>query len=271
MARPAAADIAAPEFPPRLAWAGEPPRPMPELTALGPVLVHFFDSAQLNSLRALPYLQAWRERYAEHGLAVIGVHSPRFPFTGDANAVSAAAERLAIRHPVAVDSDFTVWADYGCEGWPSLFLWGQGGALRWFHFGEGEYAATEEAIQAELADGADLPEPMAPLRPSDAPGIDVLTPTTELFPGGSATEPWQAGDDEYSLAVEYEAGGAWVTVEGQGPLAVRLDGTDLEPIAIDDPGLYELAAHGRHESHSLELRPAGGQRIYSVSFAAGVP
>ena len=30
-----------------------------ELTAAGPVLVHFFDFAQLNSVRALPYVIAW--------------------------------------------------------------------------------------------------------------------------------------------------------------------------------------------------------------------
>ena len=49
------------------------------------------------------------------------------------------------------DSGYVVWHDYGCKGWPSLFFWGQGAPLIWFHFGEGEYAATEAAIAAELA------------------------------------------------------------------------------------------------------------------------
>ena len=58
--------------------------------------------------------------------------------------------RLGIAHPIADDSAHAVWHDYGCEGWPSLFLWGRGGALRWFHFGEGDYVGTEEAIQELL-------------------------------------------------------------------------------------------------------------------------
>ncbi len=42
--------------------------------------------------------------------------------------------------------------------------------LRWFHFGEGEYRQTEEAIQEELRELdalRPLPEPMAAIRPSD--------------------------------------------------------------------------------------------------------
>ena len=42
---------------------------MPVLTAAGPVLVHFFDYAQLNSVRTLPYLIEWDRRYREAGLS----------------------------------------------------------------------------------------------------------------------------------------------------------------------------------------------------------
>src|SRR5207249_781611 len=73
------------------------------------------------------------------------------------------------------------------------FLWGRGGALRWFHFGEGDYEATERAIQDELriTNGAgSLPPPMAPLRPSDSAAAVVIAPTEEVLPGGSLSEPW---------------------------------------------------------------------------------
>jgi hypothetical protein len=60
-------------------------------------------------------------------------------------------------------------------------------------------------------------------------------------------------------------------VEGEGELAVGIDGTAAEPIAVDGPALYPLAEHGRHESHNLTLRPSPGLRVWSVSFAAGVP
>jgi hypothetical protein len=272
--RPERADIAAPELPPRTRWLAGSPGSMAELTAAGPVLVHFFDFAQLNSVRALPYLVAWHERYRAAGLSVLGIHSPRFPFTADPGALSDAVERLAIAHPVAADSDYAIWHDYGARGWPSLFLWGQGGALRWFHFGEGEYVATEEAIQDELR-GLDalmeLPEPLAPLRPTDAPGALVAAPTQEAFPGGSPAQPWGADEAGAELHVDYAAGGAYAALAGSGSVTVRLDDAPERTLTVDAPGLYELATHERHEEHALTVSPSAGIEVYAFSFAAGMP
>ncbi len=271
--RPPRANIAAPELPPRLRWLNSEPGSMAELTASGPVLVHFFDFAQLNSVRSLPYVRKWRRRYADAGLSVLGIHSPRFAFTATRGALEPGLERLEIAYPVAQDSSYEIWNDYGCRGWPSLFLWSAEGALRYFHFGEGEYLATEEAIQEELRalDAlVKLPEPIEPLRPTDAPGALVAPPTEELFPGGSPAEPWRAEAASTALAVDYEAGGAYVAVDGSGELRYTLDGVERS-LAVDGPGLYELASHPRHESHRLELRPGEGLAVYGISFAAGVP
>ncbi len=101
-------------------------------------------------MRTLPYLAEWTRRYAGHGLRTIGVQAPRFPFGADRETVASGLERLGVAFPVAVDARRDLWHAYGCSGWPSLFLWRQGGALAWFHFGEGEYRGTEEAIQGEL-------------------------------------------------------------------------------------------------------------------------
>jgi hypothetical protein len=272
--RPERDNIAAPDLPEGLEWIGEAPRLMPLAAAGGPVLVHFFDFAQLNSARTLPYVSEWARRYEPHGLRTIGVQAPRFPFGAEREAVAAGLGRLGVGFPVAIDVDRRLWHAYGCEGWPSLFLWKLGGALSWFHFGEGEYQATEEAIQAELREQdalQALPEPMDPLRPSDAPGAKVMPPTPELFPGGSWERPWVAGEDGETIEVEYEAGGAYATVEGQGALALSIDRAASEPIEIDGPALYALSEHPTHEHHNLQLQPSPGLRIWSLSFAAGVP
>lgn len=272
--RPEREDIASPDFPESLAWLGEPPASMAMLAAAGPVLVHFFDFAQLNSVRALPYLAEWERRYREHGLTIVGVQSPRFPFGADREAVAVGLRRLGVEYPVAIDAERDLWHDYGCEGWPSLFLWRTAGALAWFHFGEGDYAGTEEAIQAELRELdalRELPATIAPLRPTDAPGARVMAPTPEVFPGGSWERPWTAGEDGEELPVDYEAGGAYATAEGQGEIRVELDGHAVDPVPVDGAALYPLAEHGRHEGHAVTLRPSPGLRIWSVSFAAGVP
>jgi hypothetical protein len=268
--RPERENIAAPDLPEGIEWIGDAPRSMPVATAGGPVLVHFLDFAQLNSVRTLPYVSEWARRYAPHGLTTFGVQAPRFPFGAGRDAVAAGLERLEVEFPVAIDADRRLWHAYGCEGWPSLFLWKLGGALSWFHFGEGEYLASEEAIQAELREQdalQALPAPMEPLRPTDSPGARVLPPTPELFPGGSWEEPWEGT----ALEVPYEAGGAYATVEGSGEIAVDVDGNSAAQIKIDGPGLYELTDHPQHEQHTISLRPSEGLRIWSISFAAGVP
>jgi hypothetical protein len=271
--RPGRHDIAAPDLPENVRWVGDPQSSMAKLTSSGPALVHFFDFAQLNSVRALPYVLEWHRRYAALGLSVIGVQAPRFPFGADPEIVARGLRRLGISHPVAIDAEHEIWLDYGCSGWPSLFLWGRGGILRWYHFGEGDYAASEEAIQEELRESdalRELPEPMKPLRATDAPGAAVIPPTEELFPAGEgnalAIEPGREG-----IRVGYAAGGAYATVEGAGRVRVGVDGTAHE-LEVDGAGLYELAAHPRHEAHRLEIEAAGGDlQIWSVSFAPGVP
>jgi hypothetical protein len=260
--RPERDNIAAPDLPAGMIWIGEEPKSMPVLTAAGPVLVHFFDYAQLNSVRTLPYLIEWDRRYGEAGLRTIGVQSPRFPFGADPANVATGLRDLGVGFPVAIDGQRDLWHAYGCKGWPSLFLWTTGGALSWFHFGEGEYRGTEEAIQAELRELdalRSLPEPMAPLRPSDAPGALVMPPTEELFP------------DVGELEIEYEAGGAHATVEGRGTLTVTLDGNELNQLQIDGARLYKLTSHESHEHHRLTLEPSSDLRIHSVSFAATIP
>lgn len=272
--RPERLDIAAPPFPSSARWVVAEPPAIERLTAAGPVLVHFLDFAQLNSARVQPYLNAWAARYRGAGLAVLGVHSPRFAFTADPAVLAAGLDGLGVRHPVAADLDYAIWHDYGCEGWPSLFLWGRGGALRWFHFGEGEYEATERAIQDELraTNGArSLPPPMAPLRASDAPGATVIAPTEELLPGGSIREPWSPAPGREAIELDYAAGGAFATLDGTGEVRIRLDGAEAGTVAVGDGGLYELVSHERHESHRLRIEPAPGVRVWSVSFAAGVP
>ena len=271
--RPTRQDIAAPEFAPATSWLGAEPPQMSALTARGPVLVHFFDFAQLNSVRALPYVLEWNRRYAEPGLVTLGVHSPRHPFTADSGVLTAALARLKVEHPVADDSAYGLWRDYGCEGWPSLFLWGRGGALRWFHFGEGEYGATELAIQAELegaCDATNLPAPMAPLRPTDAPGAAVVAPTPELLPGGAVNQPLAPAEPE-AIELEYAAGAAFATLDGEGKVAIRVDGEDFREVAVRAPGLMELAAHAAHGEHRLELVVQPGVRVWAISFAPGVP
>ncbi len=247
---------------------------MQALSAGGPVLVHFFDFAQLNSVRALPYVSEWQRRYANAGLTVLGVQAPRFAFGADPDVVRMGLERLGVAHPVAIDAEREIWLDYGCKGWPSLFLWGRDGVLRWYHFGEGDYDSTEEAIQEELrAEDAlrELPPPMQPLRPTDAAGAAVIPPTPELFPGAEGA-PLRLGAGGDGVSLEYEAAGAHATLEGRGIVLVTIDDRPSEEIGIEGAGLYELSTHPRNERHRIALEAGtGAVDVWSLSFSPGVP
>ncbi len=255
-----------------MAWIGSEPAAVERICAAGPLLVHFVDVAHLSSVRTIPYLRGWAERYGGLGLSVLGVNSPRFPFTADPGKLAAALELLEVGFPFASDPAYDAWHAYGCEGWPSLFLWGTGGGLRWYHFGEGEYAATEEAIRDELEGAEDgLPEPMDPLRSTDAPGAMVAVPSDEVFPGGSISEPWVAMADQPPLELDYAAGEAWATVDGKGSLRVSLDAGAPTEVEVIAPGAYRLAGHERHEAHRLSVAASPGLAVHCIGFAAGVP
>jgi hypothetical protein len=272
--RPTADNIAVPPFPPGTEWIGDGPPAAERLAARGPLLVHFVDVAHHSSARTLPYLLAWHERYSDSGLTVLGVNSPRFPFTGEREKLAAALRRLGIPFPVALDSGYAIWRDYGCHGWPSLFLWGRGGALRWYHFGEGEYAATEEAIQGLLREEdalRSLPAPLAPVRPSDASGARVVPPSPEVFPAGDIATGWSAGEGDTRLELDYEGGSAYAALDGAGAIAVSVDGGPARSVQVTAPGSYELAEHERHEAHRIALEPGPGVVVHAVSFGAGVP
>jgi thiol-disulfide isomerase/thioredoxin len=47
------------------------------------VVVQFCTFSCVNWLRTLPYVRAWAEKYRDHGLVVIGAHTPEFPFEHD--------------------------------------------------------------------------------------------------------------------------------------------------------------------------------------------
>jgi hypothetical protein len=114
------------------------------------VLVQIWTYTCINWLRTLPYVRAWSERYREHGLVVIGVHSPEFSFEHDLENVRRATRQMAIGYPVAVDSDFAIWNALDNRYWPAAYFVDAEGSIRGHHFGEGRYEESERLIQQLL-------------------------------------------------------------------------------------------------------------------------
>jgi hypothetical protein len=131
-------------------WLNSPP-----LTPAGlrgnVVLVGFWTYTCINWLRQLPYLRAWAGKYSGHGLVMIGVHTPEFPFEHDPDNVRRAVQDMRIGYPVATDNNYAVWRAFGNYYWPALYFADAEGHIRHHHYGEGGYQQSEMIIQRLLA------------------------------------------------------------------------------------------------------------------------
>ncbi len=250
--RPPVDTIAAPLLPVRGAWLNLPEEGAIAIQRARPMLVEFWDFCRPNSVRTLPYLRGWHERYAGAGLSVIGVHCPGFEISRPREAVADAVERLRVPYPVLVDSEFEVWREYENQGWPARYLFDEQARLFEYHYGEGSYEETELAIQ-ELT--GERREPLAPLRPEDAPGAR-LAPQTADQPG--------------AYSGPYEAGGVWAVLGGAGEVLVNGGAPGGRELAVTHPGAYELIAHERHTAATLELRVGDGVDCLATCFTPGL-
>ncbi len=116
------------------------------------VVVQFCTYSCVNWLRTLPYVRAWSQKYRDHGLAVIGAHSPEFPFEHDVEKVRPALEAMGIDYPIAIDNDFAVWGAFDNNAWPALYFIDAEGRIRHHHLGEEDYERSERVIQQLLAE-----------------------------------------------------------------------------------------------------------------------
>jgi len=241
--------LSAPLIPPGLEWINVAGLRMDKQRGR-PVLVEFWDFCRANSLRTLPYVRAWHERYGDAGLRVISVHAGAYPPSRDPDQVRAAVARLGIEHAVALDTGHELWREYGNLGWPARYLWDRELHLHSYHYGEGAYEETGAEIAALL--GVD-PWPPEIVRPEDAPGVALVVPTPEQ-PG--------------AYCGPYEAGAAWAVLEPHAPdAAIVVNGAEL---AVPHAGCFVLAEHARHSAAVLELEVGDDVTCHAVQFTAGL-
>jgi hypothetical protein len=214
------------------------------------MLVEFWDFCRPNSMRTLPYMKAWHERYAEDGLRVIGVHCPGFEPSRAEDAVRAAVGRLGVEYPVLIDSELELWQEYENQGWPARYLFDGRARLFDYHYGEGAYTETELAIQELLEVER---EPLGPIRPEDADGAALAAPTA---------------DREGAYEGPYEAGGVWLVLSGTGKIECR--GRLERSLTVESPGAYPLIEHPRHTAGELELELGAGVVCHATCFAPGL-
>jgi thiol-disulfide isomerase/thioredoxin len=213
----------APEFANTEDWFNTPGNRPLALTGLRGrvVLVDFWTYTCINCIRTLPYLKAWDATYRKDGLTVVGVETPEFAFEHVASNVKDAIGQFGLRYPVAQDNEMGTWNAYGNQYWPADYLIDAKGHVRYAAAGEGDYAQTETAIRALLAEAG------APVGGKSHPA-DVITPsevaTPETYLGTGRAQGWReapkSGVHDYGTRVpaqlglnEFDYSGTWNIAE----------------------------------------------------------
>lgn len=231
------------------------------------ILIDFWTYSCINCIRTLPYLTSWDERYRDDGLVILGIHAPEFAFERVPKNVAKAIEDYNIKYPVALDNNFKTWRNYNNRFWPAKYLIDQEGNIRYYHFGEGDYDKTEEAITTLLGIEKEGMEMRQQKKGS------VRSPETYL---GTKRRANFAGIDEDNLASnEWSVSGSWdedtekifseklpasikmtfsgkeanLVLDGNATGKVYINGKFSQNITIDEARLYNVytGKDGEHE------------------------
>lgn len=112
--------IMAPEFPSG-EWLNSPGVRLTSLRGK-PVIVYFWDYASLSCLTFLSEIRRLERRYAELGVAFIGIHTPAFSFERERQQVALSAQRLPFAHPTLLDNEYAAARAFHIPALPAAYL-----------------------------------------------------------------------------------------------------------------------------------------------------
>jgi cytochrome c biogenesis protein CcdA/thiol-disulfide isomerase/thioredoxin len=294
----------APNFKGITAWLNTPGgRPLSIRELRGKVvLVDFWTYSCINCQRTLPHIEAWYSKYARYGFVVVGVHTPEFAFEHVVSNVRAESAALGVHYPVAIDDNYATWNAYDNEYWPADYLIGANGDVQHVHFGEGDYATTEQLIRELLAaahPGRSLPPPtdvpdMTPtgeLSPETYVGYDrlqYLLPSNEVVPNAPAAYHFPASlptgglglsgtwtehaeeataDSNARLELGFLAQDVYLVLGGSGTINVSVNGHHTQTIDVTGiPRLYTLYQSDSANTGTLQLQVSPGVQAYDFTF-----
>jgi cytochrome c biogenesis protein CcdA/thiol-disulfide isomerase/thioredoxin len=263
------------------------------------VVIDFWTYSCINCLRSLPYVKAWYQHYKDHGLVVIGVHAPEFAFEKNEANVRRAVTDLGISYPVALDNDFAIWQRFNNQYWPAHYFIDAMGRIRGHHFGEGEYAGSEQAIRQLLIEAGQTDLPAAISGQLQGKGIEAASNQTgvqspETYLGYARAQhfssPGSARFDqvkEYSMPSSLELNqwalaGSWLVARDQatlagasGSISFRFKARDvhlvLGPSAEGKPVRFRVELDGKapQADHGADVAADGlgtvsGERLYQL-------
>jgi thiol-disulfide isomerase/thioredoxin len=126
-------------------WVSGTPMSMQSLRGKT-VLLDFFTFGCINCINTLPTLEKLQARYG-NALQIIGIHSGKFAYEKEIEAVRSAIKRLDIAYPVLNDPDGYLVDQYAVKAWPTMVLINAEGSIAAQFRGEAQGEAIEEALR----------------------------------------------------------------------------------------------------------------------------
>jgi thiol-disulfide isomerase/thioredoxin len=254
------------------------------------IVVNFWTYSCINSLRQVPYVRAWAEKYKKQGLVVIGVHSPEFAFERDAGNVRRALAEYNVNYPVAIDSDHQVWNAFNNEYWPALYFIDAKGKVRHVEFGEGNYDKSELVIRRLLEEAGNPPTNGPLVAPvgegAEAPADTADERSPETYTGYARTEQFASpggvvqdrmhgykvpdglGLNHWALAGEWTMGRESAKAEGaNGKIVYRFHSRDLHlvlgPTAGGGSVRFRVTMDGKPPgaAHGVDTDASGNGKV----------
>lgn len=120
-----------------------------------PVLVHFWSVSCYICHETVERVNAWRDTYAQRGLAFVSVHQPRSQAELDVEAVTKdALEAMQMTQPCAVDNAHAIVERFQNQFVPAFYVFNRDHELRHFQAGDKGYERIEAAIARVLEEPA---------------------------------------------------------------------------------------------------------------------
>ncbi len=116
------------------------------------VVVQFWTFGCHNCKATLDNLGALYAEYQGDEFEIVGIHSPEFDYEKDPEAIAAAADKLGVTWPIALDTakrTFFHWQNSPAY-WPRTYVLDRDGTIRFDHIGEGAYEELNEAVATLL-------------------------------------------------------------------------------------------------------------------------
>ncbi|WP_290681620.1 redoxin family protein [Halothiobacillus sp. 15-55-196] len=236
------------------------------------VLLDFFTPGCINCIHMIPIQQQLKQKFGDD-LLVVGVTSPKFTASQQADNMTPFLRRYHVDEPVFIDANMTWWKHYGVFAWPTMLLLNPEGKVIHSFVGERSYTDMAAVIQSAVDSARaakTLTHPKLPLKPLSADNHFMVLPTKiavndqRVAISDTGHDQIRIFDHEGKLLASIGDGkagfadGSFATAEFNRPQGIAWLGDDLYVADTDNQRIRRID----FASQTVSTVVGNGQRVF---------